>query len=86
MKDGIKDIGNETKNIERKCKVNIANKDYALFEIFNRGNILHKGSPEEELTDSNDGKMKYWAIEINKGILKLVEILNKLNIIFTLRT
>lgn len=73
LKDEIKDIGNETKNIERKCKVNIANKDYAPFEVFNRGNILHKGSPEEELIDSNDGKMKDWAIEINKGISKLVE-------------
>lgn len=73
LKGEINDISNEIENLESECKVNIANKDYTPFGIFNRGNILHKGSPEEELIDSNDGKMEDGALEINKGVAKLIE-------------
>ncbi len=37
-------------------------RDYTPYPSpYERGNFFHRGSPEEELIDSNDGLMKSWA-------------------------
>lgn len=72
MSDEIKQLSRKTEKLRRNCKMNIWDKEYTPFGMFNRGNFLNQGSPEEELIDSNDGKMKNFAEEINNSLDKLV--------------
>ncbi len=76
LKEEINNLIEETGLLRNRASLNTStgSREYTPYPSpYERGNFFHRGSPEEELIDSNDGIMKSWAEEINYIFGKLMD-------------